>query len=205
MITIVDIGVSNLESVRQAFSRVGALHQTSSDPDVIAAADSLVLPGVGAFGNAMKELRDRRLIEPICRHANAGKPILGICLGMQLLTAGSEEDGPNDGLNLLPGNTIRIVPEDRSVRVPNIGWCEVFPNEESTLFANFNPGDSLYFIHSYYVCCEDSANISATIRLGSVDYTVAFEQNNLFGVQFHPEKSQDAGLDILDAFCRYAE
>jgi imidazole glycerol-phosphate synthase subunit HisH len=203
MITIIDIGVSNLESVRQAFSRIGVQHTTSSDPDVIASATSLILPGVGSFGDAMNELRRRKLIDPICQHAAEGKPVLGICLGMQLLTTMSEEDGPNDGLDLISGKTIRIAPKDPSVRVPNIGWSGVHPKETSTLFTEFNSGDALYFIHSYHVVCDNSDNVSAVMKLGEDEYTAAFEYQNLFGVQFHPEKSQDAGLDILHAFCRH--
>lgn len=203
MLTVLDIGVSNLASVRQAFVRVGCSLRVSADPSEARAAGAIVLPGVGAFGDAMDDLEAKGLVEPIRAHAAAGKPVLGICLGMQLMSGSSEEADDREGLNLVPGRVTRLAPTDPRCRVPNIGWCDVSPERDSVLFAGMAPGTPYYFIHGYHVVCDDPADVSATLRLGGEAFTAAFERDHLFGVQFHPEKSQDAGLDMIDAFCRH--
>lgn len=205
MLTIVDIGISNLESVRQAFKRIGYPTHVTASPMELAAARVIVLPGVGAFGDAKDQLDARNLSDVIRAHATAGKPILGICLGMQLLASTSDEGGNRGGLGLIPGKSVRLAPKDEQLRVPNIGWCDVYPQPKSVLFADLVAGTPLYFVHSYHVRCDDPANVSAVGRVGQNSFNAAVEHENLFGVQFHPEKSQDAGLDILFAFCRHVE
>ena len=186
MLTVVDLGVSNLGSVLEAFRRVGADVRVTDEPAEVEAAERLVLPGVGAFPDGMAALRAKGLVEPIRAHVlERGRPLTGICLGMQLLATRSEEHGDTEGLDLVPGRVVRLAPRDPALRVPNMGWCDV-------------PGldDSFYFAHSYHLVADDPADVVATLQYdGAV--TAAVRRGPAAGWQFHPEKSQDAGLSLL--------
>lgn len=190
MLTIVDIGLSNLGSVHQALNRVGASSMTARSGAELRAATAIILPGVGAFGDGMSALRTQGLVEPLRRHAGAGRPLLGICLGMQLLADESEEHGCHEGLGLIPGRVVRLAPDDPSLPVPNIGWCDI--------------GETpFYFAHSYHLVPDDPADGIAEIDYGG-PVVVAARRGSVSGVQFHPEKSQDAGLQLLETFCAEA-
>ena len=203
MIAIVDYGVGNLFSLCSSFSYIGAQATVTGDADEIAAADKIILPGVGAFGDAAKKLRDAGLDQLLIREAKAGKPLMGICLGMQLLFEKSYEYGEHDGLALIKG-AVRPIDERThgSVKIPQIGWNALrFPanKPKSPLFAHIKEGDFVYFVHSY--CAVDcTPSVIATTDYG-VTITAAVASGNVYGCQFHPEKSGEVGLSILRAFC----
>jgi glutamine amidotransferase len=211
MIAIVDYGMGNLRNVQKAVERAGGEAVITSEAETLSAAWGVILPGVGAFGDAMQNLRERRLIEPLRREYAAGKPLLGICLGMQLLFEESEETGLHQGLGLLPGRVVRFpsrVPAgadsspDRPhvpLRVPHIGWNQLHIRRSSPLLAGVPDGSYVYFAHSYYVLPADDAIVLATTDYG-LDFASVVGRGNLFGVQFHPEKSQEVGLQILRNF-----
>ena len=200
MIAIIDYGVGNLFSLRSSLNKIGADTVVTADPAVIAQADKLILPGVGAFADAAKKLRDSGLDNVIKAEAAAGKPIMGICLGMQMLFEKSYEYGEHEGLGLLKGS---VVPMEGSIpanlKIPHIGWNALKFEKESKLFKYIKEGDCVYFVHSFYASgCEDS--LIATAEYGK-DLTAAVAKDNVMGCQFHPEKSGDVGLNILRAFC----
>ena len=200
MIAIIDYGVGNLFSLRSSLNKIGADTVVTADPAVIAKADKLILPGVGAFADAAKKLRDSDLDNVIKAEAAAGKPIMGICLGMQMLFEKSFEYGEHEGLGLLKGS---VVPMEGSIpanlKIPHIGWNALKFEKESKLFKYIKEGDCVYFVHSFYASgCEDS--LIATAEYGK-DLTAAVARDNVMGCQFHPEKSGDVGLNILRAFC----
>ena len=200
MIAIIDYGVGNLFSLRSSLNKIGADTVVTADPAVIARADKLILPGVGAFADAAKKLRDSGLDQVIKAEAAAGKPIMGICLGMQMLFEKSYEYGEHDGLGLLKGS---VVPMEGSIpanlKIPHIGWNALKFEKDSKLFKYIKEGDCVYFVHSFYASgCEDS--LIATAEYGK-DLTAAVARDNVMGCQFHPEKSGDVGLNILRAFC----
>ncbi len=198
MIAIIDMGISNIGSVMRALERVGApLAERATATNLIGAA-AVLLPGVGAFGDGMASLAQQGLTMPLRQVAAMGTPILGICLGMQLLAESSEEHGHHPGLGLIPGRVVRLQTMQPGDRVPNIGWSDVIPTRKSTLFPN--GGGSFYHVHSFRLAPTDPSMVTATISFSGEDIPVAVEQGNLFGVQFHTEKSQDAGLDLLAAF-----
>ena len=203
MIAIIDYGVGNLFSLSSSLRAIGADVVITSDPNIIRAADKIILPGVGAFGDAAALLRKDGLDEVVIEQAKGGKPLLGICLGMQLLLERSFEYGEHKGLGLIPGDVVSmqpVVPAD--YKVPHIGWNALhFPKDKpvSPLFRYINEGDCVYFVHSYYGSnCEES--IIATAEYGP-ELTAAVAKDNVFGCQFHPEKSGPVGLNILRAFC----
>lgn len=203
MIAIIDYGVGNLFSLRSSLAAVGAQAVVTGDSDIIHEADKLILPGVGAFADAAALLRNTGLDKVVCREAQAGKPLLGICLGMQLLFEESLEYGRHPGLGLIPGTVAPIrdmIPSD--YKVPHIGWNALhFPRNRSVhpLFSRIKEGDCVYFVHSFYGSrCEDS--VIATAEYGP-ELTAAVARDNVMGVQFHPEKSGAVGLNILRAFC----
>jgi imidazole glycerol-phosphate synthase subunit HisH len=204
MTVVIDSGVANLGSVLAAFARIGAPARVSADPAVVATAPALLLPGVGAFADAMAALRRHNLVEPIRAVAKSGRPVLGVCLGMQLLADESDEFGRHEGLGLIPGRVVRLEPKHAGERVPNIGWCDVTPGGRASLYREVAPGASFYFVHSYHLLCRDPADVAATIRFGAGDVAIAVERGNIHGAQFHPEKSQDAGLSVLSAFASLA-
>ena len=201
MVAIVDYGVGNLFSLASSFAAVGAEVVVTSDPDVLRAAERIVLPGVGAFGDAAAKLRESGLDQVVIEQAKAGKPLLGICLGMQLLFEKSFEYGEHVGLGLIKGE-IRpiadVIPAD--LKIPHIGWNALhFRKKKSPLFRYLNEGDHVYFVHSFYGAnCEES--VIATAEYGA-ELTAAVGAGNVFGCQFHPEKSGRVGLAILRAFC----
>ena len=200
MIAIIDYGVGNLFSLRSSLNKIGADTVVTADPAVIAKADKLILPGVGAFADAAKKLRDSGLDQVIKAEAAAGKPIMGICLGMQMLFEKSYEYGEHDGLGLLKGS---VVPMEGSIpanlKIPHIGWNALKFEKDSKLFKYIQEGDCVYFVHSFYATgCEDS--LIATAEYGE-ELTAAVAKDNVMGCQFHPEKSGDVGLNILRAFC----
>ena len=202
MIAIIDYGVGNLFSLRSSLAAVGAEAVVTGDPSVIRQADKLILPGVGAFADAAALLQSTGLDQVVCREAQAGKPLLGICLGMQLLFEESLEYGRHPGLGLIPGTVAPIrdvIPSD--YKVPHIGWNALhFPRNRPVhpLFSRIKEGDCVYFVHSFYGSrCEDS--VIATAEYGP-ELTAA-ARDNVMGVQFHPEKSGAVGLNILRAFC----
>ena len=203
MIAIIDYGVGNLFSLSSSLRAIGADVTVTSDPDVIRAADKIILPGVGAFGDAAALLRKDGLDQVVIQQAKSGKPLLGICLGMQLLLERGFEYGEHEGLGLIPGNVVPmqpVIPVD--YKVPHIGWNALhFPKGKpvSPLFRYINEGDCVYFVHSYYGSnCEE--NVIATAEYGP-ELTAAVAKDNVFGCQFHPEKSGPVGLNILRAFC----
>ncbi|WP_310449000.1 imidazole glycerol phosphate synthase subunit HisH [Sulfuritalea sp.] len=203
VLSIIDIGISNIGSVVRAFQRLGIQPELVADATAVESAHAIVLPGVGAFGDGMAALREKGLVEPLREAARAGKPILGLCLGMQLLADSSEEYGSHTGLGIIPGAVVKLKP-GVGERVPNIGWCDVLPHDGTRLFHDFAAGTPLYFVHGYHMICANPGHVAATMSFGGGQATVAVEHGNVFGIQCHPEKSQDAGLGILDAFVSIA-
>ena len=204
MIAIIDYGVGNLFSLCSSFQRIGVEAVVTSDPLVIAAADKLVLPGVGAFGDAIEKLRNMGLDTLVKAHAASGKPILGICLGMQMLFEKSYEYGEHQGLGLLKGSVIPMEGKiPANLKIPHIGWNALLFTRKSKLLRYVQDGDFVYFVHSYYADrCGDS--LIATAEYGA-ELTAAVELGNVMGCQFHPEKSGEVGLKILRAFCEGEE
>ena len=201
MIAIVDYGVGNLFSLRSSLAAVGAEAEVTKDASVIRSAGKVILPGVGAFEDAMNKLRSSGLAEMVIAEAASGKPLLGICLGMQMLFDRSFEYGEHAGLGLIPGSVVPIgdvIPT--GLKIPHIGWNALhFSGRKSPLFRYIKEGDCVYFVHSYYAAdCEE--NVIATAEYGA-ELTAAVQKDNVFGCQFHPEKSGKVGLGILRAFC----
>lgn len=196
MIAVIDYGMGNLRSVQKAFEHVEAKAVIVDRPEDIDAAERVVLPGVGAFGDAMNNLRTAGLIAPIIRAISEGRPFLGICLGLQLMFAESEEMGRHKGLDILPGKVKRF-PEGQ--RVPQIGWNEVQIQRETALLDGVPDRSYFYFVHSFFVVSERDEDVVGVTDYG-VDYASIAGNDRAFGVQFHPEKSQDAGLKILKNF-----
>ena len=203
MVAIVDYGVGNLFSLSSSFAAIGVEVIVTSAPAVLRAAERIILPGVGAFGDAAAKLRESGLDKVVVEQAKAGKPLLGICLGMQLLFEKSFEYGEHEGLGLIKGE-IRpiadVIPGD--LKIPHIGWNALhFGKEKSDLFPYLNQGDHVYFVHSFYGAnCDES--VIATAEYGA-ELTAAVASGNVYGCQFHPEKSGDVGLSILRAFCEW--
>ena len=205
MIAIVDYGVGNLFSLRSSFAAIGAEVTVTDDPCVLRAADKIVLPGVGAFEDAARKLRESGLDTVVIEEANAGKPLLGICLGMQMLFDHSYEYGKHKGLGLIPGSVrpiADVIPAD--LKIPHIGWNALsFGESKHPLFRYLSEGDHVYFVHSFYATeCEES--VIATAEYGA-PLTAAVARGNVMGCQFHPEKSGRVGLSILRAFAETEE
>ena len=199
MIAIIDYGVGNLFSLKSSFAAIGKDAVVTSDPDVISKADRIILPGVGAFEDAAKKLRDSGMADVVKREAALGKPVMGICLGMQLLLDKSYEYGEHEGLGLIHGNVKPISDViDKDLKIPHIGWNRLIIKKQSPLFKYLSDGDCVYFVHSYYAAdCDD---VTATAEY-SAELTASIESGNVYGCQFHPEKSGTVGLNILKAFC----
>ena len=198
MITILDYSVNNLRSVQKAFEHLGYKTHVTSNPDEVARADKLVLPGVGAFGHAMKNLRERELVEPVLEAVTSGKTIMGVCLGMQLLFDWSEELGLCAGLGIMAGKVVKF-PDLPDLKVPHMGWSRLDFPRPSRLFDGLENGDMTYFVHSYHCVPEDPSVIVARGHHG-LDFVAGVERGNVMGAQFHPEKSSAVGLQILDNF-----
>jgi imidazole glycerol-phosphate synthase subunit HisH len=197
MIAIVNYGLGNLHSVHKAVVKVGGEALVTEDAADIRRADKVILPGVGAFADGMQGLAERGLVEVVQEAAHSGKPLLGICLGMQLLFNESEELGVSQGLGLVPGK-VRLF-ENQTVKVPQIGWNQLHFEKDSPLLEGLQPGDYVYFNHSYYCEPAEQADTLISTEYG-LRYASAVQRGNLFGVQFHPEKSQRVGLQILRNF-----
>ena len=204
MIAVLDLNISNIGSVVQALSRVGLDPRVERTLEGIAGASIIVLPGVGAFRHGMDSLREKGLVEPLRRHAlNEGKPLLGFCLGMQLLANCSEEGGDVPGLGIVDAEVVRLRPNDPDIRVPNIGWCDAEAAKTCKMYPEGSPAGSYYFVHSYHMNCRQPSDIAATITYGGQRIAASIERGNVFGTQFHPEKSQDDGLDLLARVFRH--
>jgi glutamine amidotransferase len=197
VIAIIDYGMGNLHSVSKAVERLGYEAVVTSDPEVILSADGAVLPGVGAFGDAMDNLRETGLKDTVLEYAASGKPLLGICLGMQLLFTESEEHGQHNGLNLLPGKVVRF---RGPYKVPHMGWNRLSFRRSSPILEELEEGH-VYFVHSYHVIPEETNDLLAT-----TDYyqavTAIVGRDNVYGMQFHPEKSSDLGMKLLERFLK---
>ena len=197
-ILIVDYGMANLRSVQKAFEKVGCAADISGDPNRIAACDKLVLPGVGAFRDAIARLNDSGLAEPIKEHVRGGKKFLGICLGLELLFTTSYEDGVYGGLDLFPGEVMRF-PDRPGLKVPHMGWNQLRKRQSSPPLDGTTDGDAVYFVHSYFVVPRD-ARLVATETDYPTPFASAIAHENVFATQFHPEKSQRVGLQLLRNF-----
>jgi len=203
MIAIVDYGMGNLRSVQKGLEQVGSSARIISTPAEVRQAAKLILPGVGAFGDAMKHLQERGLVKPVIEFARSGRPFLGICLGLQLLFDVSFEEGEFAGLGLVSGRVVRFdfrgVPAAGGLKVPHMGWNQVHWDRSSPLLNGLDSGAYFYFVHSYHAVPADDA-----VTLGRCEYGYSFaavvQQESLFAAQFHPEKSQRAGLQILRNF-----
>ena len=206
MIIIIDFGMGNVGSILNMLTRIGASVRISGDKDDIARAGKLILPGVGAFDQGMRNLAERGLIEPL-RHRvqDEGCPVLGICLGMQLLSESSEE-GSLPGLGWIKAATVRFAfsGADAGLKIPHMGWNHVQPRKDAVLFAGYEETPRFYFVHSYHVRCRDAADVSGFTRYG-LDFHAAFSHSNVHGVQFHPEKSHTYGMHLLKNFNRLPE
>ena len=200
MTAIIDYGVGNLFSLRSSLRSIGETAVISSDPAVIQAADRVILPGVGAFGDAAAKLRESGLDRTVLEQAAAGKPLMGICLGMQLLFEKGYEFGTHDGLGLLKGEVVPMqgaIPAE--LKIPHMGWNALIRKREHPLLRSVREGDCVYFVHSFYAAgCDDS--LIATAEYG-IELTAAVAKDNVMGCQFHPEKSGKVGLGILRSFC----
>lgn len=196
-IVIIDYGMANLRSVQKAFERVGHAAEISSDPHEVARAERIVLPGVGAFRDAIARLRETGLDEPIREHLQRGKPFFGICLGLQLLFSRSLEDGEYEGLGILAGDVVRF-PAQAGLKVPHMGWNALRVRRAAPMLAGLD-GESVYFVHSYYPVPRDPGIVAAEADYPT-PFCAAVWQENIFATQFHPEKSQKVGLEMLRRF-----
>lgn len=198
MIAIIDYDAGNIKSVEKALLKLGQEVIVTRDVNVLLDADKVILPGVGAFGDAMEKLRNYGLEEVIHQIVAKGTPFLGICLGLQLLFDESEEAPGVSGLGILEGKIIKI-PDDNGLKVPQIGWNSLHIEKEEKLFAGMQEGAYVYFVHSYYLQAKDEAIVSASTEYG-VKIHAAVQKDNVYACQFHPEKSSDVGLQILKNF-----
>ena len=199
LVAIVDYGLCNLDSIRRAVEICGSEVAVSKDPNVLDRANHLILPGVGAFGIAMRNLHDYGLAAAIRRQVSAGIPLLGVCLGMQVLVSRSEEGGDHAGLGFIPGEVVRLNSRSENERIPHIGWNSVEFENNGGLLSDIQPGTDFYFLHSYHCRCADPNDVVAiTPYCGEVVSVV--RRGHVFGTQFHPEKSQKAGLRLLANF-----
>lgn len=198
MITIVDYQMGNLRSVQKAIETVGGVANITSDPHEIANAEKLILPGVGAFGDAMSEITRRDLANPIRDFIASDRPFLGICLGLQLLFERSFENGEHDGLGILKGDVVRFeIPQN--YKVPHMGWNTVSKKQQSPLLKTVDDGTHFYFVHSFYVRPSEPSVVALECEYGT-SFCAMVQQRNLYATQFHPEKSQSDGLELLKQF-----
>ncbi len=198
MLLLIDYGMGNLRSVSKALEKVGFSVKVSSDPEEVKRAEVLVLPGVGAFRDAMENLKKLGLLKEILRHIEKGKPYMGICLGLQLLFERSYEFGETEGFGVLEGEVVLLPPK---VKVPHIGWNQLWKQKPSDLLNGIKEGEYFYFVHSYHVVPKRQDIVLTTTDYG-IDFVSSIEYENIFAVQFHPEKSQKAGLRLLENFRR---
>lgn len=198
MIVVVDYGMGNLRSVQKGFEKVGALAVISRDPKEIEKADRLVLPGVGAFPKCMENLTQFNLVDPVKEFVQSGRPFLGICLGLQLLFDESEEFGTHEGLKIIRGG-VKEFDRNMGLKIPHMGWNQVLFRKEVPIFNGIENGSYFYFVHSFYVDPHNSEDVVGETEYG-ITFTCAVARDNIFAVQFHPEKSQEIGLKILRNF-----
>ncbi|MCC6563345.1 imidazole glycerol phosphate synthase subunit HisH [Candidatus Uhrbacteria bacterium] len=196
MVAIIDYGMGNRASVQNALAFLGHESVVTQDPAVIAGASHLILPGVGAFGDGMKAIRERGLDKVMADEIANGKPLLGICLGMQLLASKGEEGGLHDGLGFIPGTVKRLSAGE--LRIPHVGWNDVTPKTGEALFTGTEP-NIFYFVHSFALAADDASDVIATCDYGA-PFVAAVRREKVMGVQFHPEKSQASGLRVLKNF-----
>lgn len=211
-VAIVDFGMGNLFSVSKALEHVGIEAIITSSPECLREARAVVLPGMGAFGDAMQELRARRLVEPLRNFAQSGRPFLGICLGLQLLLEKSEEFGLHEGLGVMAGRVVRFdapKTDERALKVPQVGWNALRPPRSftnavwlHTPLEGLKDGVQAYFAHSYHALPSDPSNVLATSRYGNVEFASALRRGSVFGLQFHPERSGARGIDVYHAFAK---
>jgi glutamine amidotransferase len=203
MIAIIDYGMGNLRSVEKGFQKVGVDVTVTNSPVVVKKADAVVLPGVGAFKDCMRELTNLELIDAVVEAINSGKPYLGICLGLQVLFSESEEFGRCKGLDIFRGKVVKfdftLNAKRSSLKVPHMGWNEIKMRDNNPLFSGIQDKSFFYFVHSYYVVPDDTSVIAATTDYG-IEFTSSIRKDNVFAVQFHPEKSQAMGLQMLKNF-----
>lgn len=202
MISIIDYGMGNIRSVEKAFLKIGADVKITSDPKLINDSDGIVLPGVGAFKDCMKNLDDLSLLEVITKNIKAGKPYLGICLGLQILFTESEEFGFCKGLDIFKGRVVKFrFDADKGLKIPHMGWNTVKKVKDIPIFNEIEDCSYFYFVHSYHVIPEDKDIIAGITDYG-IDFVSMVWKDNIFATQFHPEKSQELGLKILKGFNR---
>jgi len=203
MITIIDYQMGNLRRVQKACENVGIAAKISSDPHEIAASEKLILPGVGGFGAAIAELRRRDLVEPIRDFVASGRPLLGICLGLQLLFETGYEGGTHRGIGLLEGDVVRFdwrtLGIDATLKIPHMGWNQVRKTAEAAILSEIDDQAYFYFVHSYYVRPADPSIVALTCQYG-IDFCAMIRKDNLYATQFHPEKSQAEGMKLLAGF-----
>ena len=204
MINIIDYEMGNLRSVAKAFEKLGFAARVSSNPADIDSADKVVLPGVGAFRDCIDNLRQGGFVAPLLEHLDKGKPLLGICVGMQMLFDESEEFGLHQGLGLIPGRVVRfpadMVENGERLKVPHMGWNTLNIRKASPLLQGIVDGSYVYFVHSYYCAAEKPEDIAASCVYGDVEFCASVWRDNMMATQFHPEKSQDLGLEIFQNF-----
>jgi glutamine amidotransferase len=206
MIAIIDYGMGNLRSVQKGFEKIGSEAIITADPQVVLQAERVVLPGVGAFRDCMHNLEEGGFVEPILRIIAEGRPFLGICVGMQLLFSDSVEFGLYRGLNVIPGHVLRF-PDQMTVageklKVPQMGWNQLHFKRRPPAFEGVEDGSNVYFVHSYYVKPDDSSVIATTTQYG-IEFCSSIWKDNVVATQFHPEKSQGIGLQILKNFAEF--
>ena len=205
MIAVIDYGMGNLRSVQKALEHVGAKVIVTNDPKLIISADSVVLPGVGAFKDCMANLTQLKLVDPIRKFIDGGKPFLGICLGLQVLFEESEEYGPVAGLGILPGKVLKFTSASSEtkggppIKIPHIGWNNIEVKKNVPLFDKLGTESYFYFVHSYYVVPEDQSMVATVTNYG-VEFVSGIQCRNIYAFQFHPEKSQTVGLSLLERF-----
>ncbi len=199
MVSIIDYDMGNLRSVQKGFQKVDVEAQIIRHPEEVLAADHLVLPGVGAFRDAIAALKTRNLIEPIREFVKTGKPLLGICLGMQLFFEKSYEDGEYEGLGLIKGEVIKFQLSDKSLKIPHMGWNSLTFSKPCRLFDQLPADPYVYFVHSFHCCPADRDVVAARTDYGG-EFVSVISSDNLFAAQFHPEKSQTIGLQMLKNF-----
>ena len=204
MITIIDYEMGNLRSVEKAFETLGFAARVSSNPADLLDTDKVVLPGVGAFKDCINNLRGGGFVGPLLKHVEAGKPMLGICVGMQMLFDESEEFGLHKGLGLIPGKVVRfpagMQEGGERLKVPHMGWNNICLKKPSPIFSKVEDGSFVYFVHSYYCSAENDEDVAASCTYGDVEFCASVWRDNIMATQFHPEKSQDIGLKIFENF-----
>lgn len=204
MINIIDYEMGNLRSVAKAFEKLGFAARVSSNPADIDSADKVVLPGVGAFRDCIDNLRQGGFVSPLLEHIDRGKPLLGICVGMQMLFDQSEEFGLHQGLSLIPGRVVRfpadMIEQGERLKVPHMGWNTIKTQKASPLFQGIADESYVYFVHSYYCAATNPDDVAASCVYGDVEFCASVWRDNIMATQFHPEKSQDLGIKIFQNF-----